>query len=74
MTQSLPEHIQRPHIRPIQPIPVTKDGQQFLALRDPQMLQPQTMVVPAPITIPARSATPGTTIRSRRGIVFPDSP
>ncbi len=48
MSQSLPEHIQRPHIRPIQPIPVTKDGQKFLALRDPQMLQPQTMVIPAP--------------------------
>lgn len=43
---SLPEHIRRPHLRPIQPIPVAKDGKQFIALRDPAMLSPQTMVVP----------------------------
>ena len=35
---SLPEHIRRPHMRPIQPIPVTKDGKQLVALRDPAML------------------------------------
>jgi MEMO1 family protein len=43
---SLPEHIRRPHLRPIQPIPMSKDGQQFVALRDPAMLCAQTMVVP----------------------------
>lgn len=43
---SLPEHIRRPHLRPIQPIPLSKDGKQFIALRDPAMLCPQTMVVP----------------------------
>ena len=46
--ESLPEHIRRPHVRPIQPIPVSKDGKQFIALRDPAMLQGQTMVVPIP--------------------------
>jgi len=46
-TDSLPEHIRRPHLRPIQPIPVNKDGQQFVALRDPAMLSPQTVVIPA---------------------------
>ena len=30
--ESLPEHIRRPHVRPIQPIPVSKDGKQFIAL------------------------------------------
>jgi len=46
--ESLPDHIRRPHVRPIQPIPVSKDGKQFVALRDPAMLQGQTMVVPIP--------------------------
>lgn len=44
--QTLPEHIRKPHVRPIQPIPVMKDGRQFVALRDPTMLTNQTMVVP----------------------------
>lgn len=44
--ESLPEHIRRPHLRPIQPIPMVKDGKQFVALRDPSMLAPHTMVVP----------------------------
>lgn len=46
--EALPEHIRQPHLRPIQPIPLVKDGRQFVALRDPAMLSPQTMVVPAP--------------------------
>lgn len=33
-------------MRPIQPIPLQKDGRQFVALRDPAMLVAQTMVVP----------------------------
>ena len=44
----LPDHVERPHVRPIQPIPVKKDGKPFVALRDPSMLQKQTMVVPMP--------------------------
>jgi AmmeMemoRadiSam system protein B len=46
--ESLPEHIRRPHLRPIQPVPVSKDGKHFIALRDPAMLCPQTMVIPLP--------------------------
>jgi AmmeMemoRadiSam system protein B len=45
----LPSHILRPHLRPIQPVPVTKDGRQLVALRDPSMLVQQTMVVPVPV-------------------------
>lgn len=48
-TDQLPEHILRPHLRPIQPVPVTKDGVQYVALRDPSMLQDQMMVVPMPV-------------------------
>ena len=44
----LPEHVRRPQVRPVQPIPVQKDGKPFVALRDPSMLQKQTMVVPMP--------------------------
>ncbi|MHC4826729.1 MAG: AmmeMemoRadiSam system protein B, partial [Planctomycetota bacterium] len=47
--ESLPEHIRRPHLRPIQPRPVTKDGKPFVALRDPAMLAGQTLVVPAQV-------------------------
>lgn len=46
--ESLPEHLKVPHLRPIQPFPVNKDGKQYVALRDPQMLHPQTMVIPTP--------------------------
>jgi hypothetical protein len=42
----LPPHVYRPHLRPIQPVPVQKDGKQFVALRDPTMLMKRTMVVP----------------------------
>ncbi|MBT8484635.1 MAG: AmmeMemoRadiSam system protein B [Phycisphaerales bacterium] len=47
MSADLPDHILRPHLRPIQPVPLQKDGRNFVALRDPSMLQKQTMVVPA---------------------------
>jgi MEMO1 family protein len=43
--ETLPDHLRRPHLRPIQPLPVQKDGQQFIALRDPTMLTMRTMVV-----------------------------
>lgn len=46
---SLPDHITKPHLRPVQPVPVKKDGKQFVALRDPTMLVKQTMVIPAHI-------------------------
>jgi AmmeMemoRadiSam system protein B len=49
--ESLPEHIRRPQLRPIQPIAVEKDGQQLFALRDPAMLCPQTMVVPPQVLL-----------------------
>ncbi len=45
--ESLPEHIQRPHLRPVQPRPMVKDGKPFVALLDPAMLVRQTIVVPA---------------------------
>ena len=45
--ESLPEHIRRPHLRPIQPKPVVRDGKPFVALRDPSMVVRQTLVVPA---------------------------
>ncbi len=45
-TESLPEHILKPHLRPIQPMQVAKDGRQFVALCDPARVCEQTMVVP----------------------------
>lgn len=48
-TDALPEHIRRPHLRPIQPIPVKdKQGRPLVALRDPAMLSQQTLVLPLP--------------------------
>ena len=46
-TESLPEHIRRPHLRPIQPMPMVREGKPFVALRDPAMLVARTLVVPA---------------------------
>ncbi len=46
---SVPDHIQTPHLRPIQPLPMMKDGKPFVALRDPAMLVDQTIVVPAQV-------------------------
>jgi AmmeMemoRadiSam system protein B len=49
-SESIPEHIQRPHLRPVQPVPVKdKSGRQLVALRDPAMLSKQTMIVPMPV-------------------------
>lgn len=47
--ESLPDHLQRPHLRPIQPVPVIKGGKALLALRDPTMMSRQTMVVHAAV-------------------------
>jgi AmmeMemoRadiSam system protein B len=44
--ESLPDHIRKPDLRPIQPIPVEHNGQRLFALRDPIMLGKQTMIVP----------------------------
>ncbi|MBT5657624.1 MAG: AmmeMemoRadiSam system protein B [Phycisphaerae bacterium] len=41
-----PAHIERPHLRRVLPQPVSNGEQQGLALRDPLMLAPQTMVIP----------------------------
>ncbi len=45
-TTERPEHLIRPHARPVQPLPVQNEGKQFVALRDPSMLIQQTMVIP----------------------------
>lgn len=45
-TESLPEHLDRPGLRRVHPVPLQKDNQLFLGLRDPMMLTEQTMVVP----------------------------
>ena len=45
-TVERPEHLIRPHARPVQPVPVQNEGKQFVALRDPSMLIQQTMVIP----------------------------
>ncbi len=50
--EELPEHIRKPQIRPIQPLPVqaqnkeTGETSTFIGLRDPSMLTNQMMVVP----------------------------
>ncbi len=41
-----PPHIERPHLRRVLPRPVSDGSNQGMALQDPFMLMPQTMVVP----------------------------
>jgi len=43
--ETLPDHLQKPHLRNIQPIGVEQNGQKLVVLRDPSMLQKQSMVV-----------------------------
>ena len=45
-TADLAEHLQRPALRRVHPVPLQKDNQLFLGLQDPCMLFPQMMVVP----------------------------
>ncbi len=45
--EPLPDHIERPHLRPVQPRPVVREGKPFVALRDPAMLVGETLVVSA---------------------------
>lgn len=45
-TADLAEHLQRPALRRVHPVPLQKDNQLFLGLQDPCMLYPQMMVVP----------------------------
>jgi AmmeMemoRadiSam system protein B len=45
---TLPEHLSRPALRRIHPVPLQKDNQLFLGLQDPLMLSGQMMVVPPP--------------------------
>lgn len=47
-SSTLPEHLSRPALRRIHPVPLQKDNQLFLGLRDPLMLHGQMMVVPPP--------------------------
>ena len=44
-TKPILPHVLTPHARPVQLMPVQKEGKQFVALRDPSMLIQQTMVV-----------------------------
>jgi AmmeMemoRadiSam system protein B len=52
--ETLPEHLLKPQVRPLQPVPVQaqnqKDGSTavLVGLRDPSMLTPQMLVVPPP--------------------------
>lgn len=48
-TESLPEHLRKPHIRPIRAMPVEQDGRQVVALCDPSNLSGQTMAVAPPV-------------------------
>jgi AmmeMemoRadiSam system protein B len=49
---ALPAHLQRPHIRPFQPVPIqNKEGQQMALLRDPSNLGGQSMIVPPQVLI-----------------------
>lgn len=57
-TETHPEHIQKPHMRPVQPMPIQKDGKMLVALRDPMMLTKETMIVP-PQTLQALQAFRG---------------
>lgn len=45
-TAELAEHLQRPALRRVHPVPLQKDNQVFLGLQDPCMLSQQMMVVP----------------------------
>jgi AmmeMemoRadiSam system protein B len=45
-TTELPEHLSKPALRRVHPVPLQKDNQVFLGLRDPCMLKDQMMVVP----------------------------
>ena len=53
--EPLPDHVRRPQVRPIQPVPVQaqnqKDGSTavLVGLRDPSMLSTQMLVVPPPM-------------------------
>jgi AmmeMemoRadiSam system protein B len=47
-TETLPDHLDRPALRRIHPVPLQKDNQLFLGLHDPCQLSGQTMVVPPP--------------------------
>ena len=48
MSTERPEHLERPHIRPLQPIPIKREEQPVIMLRDPLMLSDEAMAVPPP--------------------------
>ena len=45
----LPDHLQKPAIRQIQPVPIKKENTIFVGLRDPFQLIKNTIVLPANI-------------------------
>ncbi|MFM1803597.1 MAG: hypothetical protein RL136_476 [Planctomycetota bacterium] len=45
-TAELADHLQRPALRRVHPVPLQRDNNLFLGLQDPCMLSPQMMVVP----------------------------
>jgi hypothetical protein len=47
-SSTLPEHLVRPALRRIHPVPLQRENQLFLGLQDPLMLHGQMMVVPPP--------------------------
>lgn len=47
-SSTLPEHLSRPALRRVHPVPLQKENQLFLGLQDPLMLSGQMMVVPPP--------------------------
>ena len=42
----LPDHLQIPHIRQFQPIPMKKEGKVIVGLRDPFQLSKETLALP----------------------------
>lgn len=44
-----PDHLQRPHIRPFQPLAGNQQGQQVVALRNPVPMTEQMLVIPAQV-------------------------
>jgi AmmeMemoRadiSam system protein B len=48
MPTERPDHLERPHLRPLQPIPIKREEQPVIMLRDPLMLSDEAMAVPPP--------------------------
>ncbi|MCA9284020.1 MAG: AmmeMemoRadiSam system protein B [Phycisphaerales bacterium] len=55
----LADHLRRPHMRPFQPLALSKDGQTYVGLRDPLSLAGQMMVI-SPQALPLLQQFQGT--------------